>query len=161
MQNIYRVVNEEHLIEILERNLFRIVMVSFGTKQLGGHIFKKYLVDMAKKYPNSIFLYVDLDQYETQRKINLITVPTTIIYFNKNQCGQIPKMNFDDVTKIFCHIEQQSRHVTINYYQKIDQIENECEKPLKTQQIEPKNITSVIDKLEVMKKTKEDDEKNK
>jgi len=169
MSNIYRIVDETHLCDIIDRNQFKVIVVSFGNKRTNGHILKKSLVELSKKFQQSIFLYVDVDQYTRTGIVKVGGVPTTMIFFNKELTVEITGINPSGLNDVFCDFEQRTRHITnqsTNKQQTVIQTQpiNKVTQQTIVQQPTPQDnksqntdgcIQTVIDKLETLKKTKE------
>lgn len=114
MSNIYRVINEEHLNEILTNNLFKIVLVSFTTKAADatGSV-KKCLINLAASFKNSIFIYIDVDNYIRQGIINVDSL-STLIFFQKKIFYKIDNNDCETIEKYFFDSEQRTRNITHN-----------------------------------------------
>lgn len=89
MSNIYIVKDEEHLGEILNNNLYKLVLTIFTSKVNDvNFILKKWIISTANQFKNSIFLYIDVDNFKTfglleQKKCPINVLATTMIFFRE------------------------------------------------------------------------------
>lgn len=120
MSNIYRITNENDIVEIVEHNLYKLTVVSFTTKQYKHNEFKKCLNDLASKFRNSIFLYVDVNNYLSNGNLRIYNIPETIIVYNGKRCVQIDGINFDLIVDKFCEFEMKTRHITLKYISELN-----------------------------------------
>ena len=114
MSNIYRVINEEHIGEILRNNRFKLVTVAI-TSKLNDHEgkIKRCLINLSRQYVNSIFLYVDVNQYEHHNVILIDTLPTTIVFFNGCEFYRICGQDINSIIKCVSIGELKSRQITL------------------------------------------------
>jgi hypothetical protein len=124
MSNIYRITNENDIIEIVEHNLYKLIVVSFTTKQYKHNEFKKCLIDMASKFQNSIFLYVDVNNYMSSGNLKIYNIPETIIVYNRERCIQIDGINFGLLVGKFCEFEMKTRPITLKYISELNAYQN-------------------------------------
>lgn len=113
MSNIYKIIDEEHLLEILNKYQMKLTTVSFTTKQDDAdRAMKNCLIKLAKEYVNHMFIYIDLDNYKTKNVVKDISVGDTIIFFcyPRYECAaKIVKRDVDAVVDIFKDTEARIR----------------------------------------------------
>jgi DNA polymerase III gamma/tau subunit len=119
MSNIYRVLNEEDLAELIEKNKFRVTVVIYTSKlnDIGKKI-KKFLVELAYSYKESIFIYIDVDNFNTRNTINITRLPTSFIYFNRQAFYEIIGYDIEKIKSCFIEIEMRGRPITQNFLSK-------------------------------------------
>lgn len=107
MSNIYKVINEDHLFEILENNKLKLVMVSFTSKENDvGNKIKKCFIELAKENRDSMFAYIDVKQYNNNGKITIDGLATTEIFLNNKQVFLIQGNDVNLITKTFSKAKQ-------------------------------------------------------
>jgi Mg-chelatase subunit ChlI len=192
MSNIYRIVDEEHLIEIVDHNPYKIIVVTFTTQQNHHNEFKKCLIELSSKFKDSIFLYVDINKYSNKGILRVYKIPETIFVFDRKRIVQIDGFELNQIVNRFYEFEAHTRSITnkvmverIKHVQ--ENIENSDESNneesnndendddksdndknnehsdhdhnAKTRKNSKNDISAVIQKLEMVKKTKETEEK--
>ena len=179
--NIFKIVNEEHILEILNLNPFKLVTVVFTSKQNDvGSELKKCIVTLAREFANSLFLYVDVDQYTTQQRILIDKIATTYIFFKGMVGAQITGSDVYYIVKSFKTLESQSRHVTQQYLEQLAVVSKQQaqikqqpvmqqpvmqQQPVMPQQKQTKDhqagVNDLIEKLSVVQRQKEQKEKKR
>lgn len=186
--NIFIVKEEDDLEEIIQNNLFKITVISFVTKETDPSFkLKKCLYKLSLNFKNSMFAYVDMDNYNHINKFKITSIPLTLIIFNQREAFRITGGNTDDVQRCFYDIEASTREVTIRsiknqhvtaimplqqpscqYVQPQNipqqfiqqpQSQFQHQQPPPQSQQQHVDVTPVIEKLEALKKTKQTEEK--
>jgi len=115
MSNIYRITSENDISEIVGHNYYKIIVISFTSKQYQHNEFKKCLIDLSYKFKNSIFLYVDVNNYINNGFLKIYSIPETIFIFQGCRCLQIDGANFDLLVNKFYELESKTRAITLRY----------------------------------------------
>jgi len=116
MSNIYRVIDEEHLIEILENNRFKIVLTIYTSKVNDvNKTLKNFLIDIASSNNDAIFIYIDMDNFQQREMTNNIDdLPTSFVYFNLRPTHKIIGGNVKYIKQCFDEQEREARRVLQN-----------------------------------------------
>ena len=109
-QNIFQVVKEDHLDEILTNYMQNLVLIMLSSKICGPcKTIKPKFVDLSKKNKDTVFIYIDRDNYEvTQNRYftQFKFTPTFIFYFGKNQIAFIEGAHEDALIKTIVLLKQ-------------------------------------------------------
>ena len=131
MSNIYRVIDEEHLDEILLNSMFKLVYVFFTSKVNDtNNGLKKILFNMSQKHKNSMFIYVDVDNYKTQNKAKVDNLPTIVCYFQSQEMFRITKNVPEQIVCLFEDLEVKTRKTTLNYLYGLNNPEQQTQQPI-------------------------------
>lgn len=90
MNNIYRVIDESHILEILENNPYKFVVVTFTSKQsdFNKKIYKR-LISLAKEHTDAIFIYIDVEDYKYIGRIKVNKITSTMIFLKGTRLSAI------------------------------------------------------------------------
>ncbi len=88
--NIYQILREEDMTEILEDNAGSLVVTMYSSKQCKPCVvFKPTFVETAKKYTDCIFVYIDIKRYESPTPSKFLSTidktPTFAFYYNNRE----------------------------------------------------------------------------
>jgi thiol-disulfide isomerase/thioredoxin len=92
--NIYQIINEDDLAHVLNNSLNRLVVINFSAKWCGPcQTMKPYFMDFAQKYPQAIFLTINVPDGESEgyrdvkyRFLQTVkSLPTYMAYFNSKR----------------------------------------------------------------------------
>jgi hypothetical protein len=112
MSNIYSVIDEDHINEILTNNRFKIVSIAFVTDRSDvNKSIKKTFISLANELKSSFFIYINLDNYQSRGRFELEGVPTILIYFNMRRIGKISGGNIKDIKSCIYELEEQTRNI--------------------------------------------------
>lgn len=166
--NIYKVISEDHLFEIRESNKQRLTITVFTHKFVDPTCeMKKCIIDLSQKYKDTLFLYVDLGDYQGTGKINLNSVPKTIFTFNDDVFGVVHDNNIPEFYRVFNMLQPKMK--TLNNLQNYKmQLISEAQKSSQKQppqnpqnpQTQDDKLTNLVEKLKQTKQLKELSEKN-
>jgi hypothetical protein len=127
MSNIFKIIDEDHLLEILNKYQMKLTTVSFTTKQNDSdRAMKNCLIKLAKEYRSHMFIYIDLDNYKTRNIIKDINMGDTVIYFcypRYEYAAKIVNRDVEAVVDIFKDTETRIR-------MKIIQLQQQQNKPI-------------------------------
>jgi hypothetical protein len=140
MSNIYRVIDEEHLFEILINNMFKVVVASFTSKiNDTGYNIKKCMLGLSSDFKNSIFLYIDVDKYKQYGRIAIDSLPTTIIFFQQKELYKIMGKDVLVIEQCFKDAEIKTRQITLKMMHPppIQQIQQQMQQPMQQQMQQP------------------------
>lgn len=114
LNNLYRVVHENDLDEILLENAHRLVAIMFVTKTIDAQLqLKKCLMQLASENPNNFFVYIDVNSYTTTN--NRLTkkiekMPSTYLYLDNEEAacvqGNQPKLIYETFLQLAKKIEE-------------------------------------------------------
>jgi hypothetical protein len=101
--NIYRVINEPDLNEILLDNSHRLVCFVFLTKNADPQLnIKKCFIQMAYENPNNFFIYIDLNSFTfTEKRFTFDRLPTTFYYLDNEEIANVQGNNVDKIYDTF------------------------------------------------------------
>ena len=101
--NIYRVINEPDLNEILLDNSHRLVCVVFLTKNADPQLnIKKCFIQMAYENPNNFFIYIDLNSFTfTEKRFTFDRLPTTFYYLDNEEIANVQGNNVHKIYDTF------------------------------------------------------------
>jgi len=101
--NIYRVINEPDLNEILLDNSHRLVCIVFLTKNADPQLnIKKCFIQMASENPNNFFIYIDLNSFTfTEKRFTFNRLPTTFYYLDNEEIANVQGNNTDKIYDTF------------------------------------------------------------
>lgn len=109
-QNIFQVVKEDHFDEILSNYMQNLVLVMLSSKTCGPcKAIKPKFVDLSKKNKDTVFIYIDRDNYElTNNKYftQFKYTPTFVFYFGKNQIAFIEGSHEEALLKTIALLKQ-------------------------------------------------------
>lgn len=92
-QNIFQVINEDHIEEILDQNRQSLIIVMLSSKNCPPcKEFKPKFISLSKQYRDILFVYIDRTNYRlTQGKYfqEFEFTPTFVFFFNKNKIMDI------------------------------------------------------------------------
>lgn len=127
-QNIFQVTNETHLNNIIEDNPQKIILIMYSTKNCKPcKDFKPKFINMAKKNPNTLFIYVDNTKYNIESNKyfgKLESTPTFIFYFSGIELGVIVGANEGVITTTLSNFEQKIEERKKQIQMENQQIEN-------------------------------------
>lgn len=118
MSNIYIVKDEDHLGEILSNNKFKIVLTVFTSKINDNNFsLKKWVISTASQFKNSIFLYIDVDNFKTNGLLERMECPisvlaTTMIFFKEHPLYIIRGNDVQAIEQCFKETEVKTRKIT-------------------------------------------------
>ncbi len=99
LSNIYQVINESDLDEIFTNHSDKIIIVMYAKRKCKPcRKFKSTFVEISKKYNESIFLYIDVENFENTGKYisKIKSTPTFKYYYDNEQlvtiCGPDKKI---------------------------------------------------------------------
>lgn len=159
MNNIYKVVNEADLNEILGDNLMKLVVVSFTSKinDINRNI-ERCLKTLAKNNNSAFFAYIDVDNFKRSGDglndaFKVKTLATTIIYFKKMEIYRITGNDTMAITKCVMDAHAKTMHVTES---------NIATPPISHPEVPPcAPIVNILKQLDDAKNKKCDDENKK
>ena len=101
--NIYRVINEQDLNEILSENSHRLVCIVFLTKYADSQLnIKKCLIKLAYENPNNFFVYIDLNSFVfTEKRFTFERLPITYYYLDNEEVANVQGNNVDKIYDTF------------------------------------------------------------
>ena len=94
MSNLYQVLNENDLIDILNKNQNKLIIMLFSAKWCQPcKMIKPVFIKLSKKHVKSLFLYIDINNYNecktTNKPISFLDkvegLPTFLYYINITQ----------------------------------------------------------------------------
>ena len=146
--NIFRVLNEGDLEEILEINKFKVVVVMYSNKNCGPcKKIKPQFVSLAKEHPNSYFVYVDLGDFKiTDNKYTkyISGTPQFVFYISNKYAHNILGPNLMELKKVTSELEFQvkkaheaSQHISHEKMLSQNMMETINEEPTLEQNIQP------------------------
>lgn len=156
MSNIYKVINEEHLNEILENNLNTPVVALYTSKLNDSNMnLKKFLKYTSSKIKDFMFLYIDVDNYINNTTIHVKSLPTTYIFLNKRSLCVISGKNTAKITEGINYVH--SRILAAKEQQNFIQPEEKITvHTTNSTQKKPNDVSKVIENLSLLKKKKEE-----
>jgi hypothetical protein len=117
-ENIFQIINENDIDEIIDDNPFRHIVIGIATKHLNKLIKLKHILSqLAKNNPNTICLYVDLIKFNyTTHKYtsNINGFGRVLFYFNKSELGKITDIEDDQsiiINSTFTNLNTQIKDV--------------------------------------------------
>jgi thiol-disulfide isomerase/thioredoxin len=143
--NLFRVANESDLDDIMNKNIDKLVLVMFGSKNCPqSTIVKPKFIDLSKMNQDSLFVFIDITKFDEVSKkytTDLKGTPKFAFYFNNNNLGCIygPDHNI-----LYTHFNGIKQKLQIFRQQK------QKEEPAPTQV--PDNKAFILSKLHEMQK---------
>lgn len=138
-QNIFQVVKEDHFDEILNTQMQNLILVMLSSKTCKPcKTFKPKFVDLSKKNKDTVFIYIDRDNYElTQNKyfLQFKFTPTFVFYFGKNQIAFIEGAHEEALVKTISLLKQKIEEKKREFFEKEKMIEEQKIKELQNTQI--------------------------
>lgn len=102
-QNIFQVANEDHLNHIINKNIKSLIVIMVGSKTEKNKELKKMFVNMATKYKNVFFVYIDTTNfYVTENRYfeSHHSLPKFLFYFGPKEIGFVRDENENDFIKM-------------------------------------------------------------
>lgn len=103
--NIFRVLNENDLVEILNSYTTKMIVISFISKTSDTNCgIKKALVKLSQENPENIFLYIDVHNYLQTNSIlinHIQGVPTTFFYYANEEIACAKGNHISDIVDTF------------------------------------------------------------
>lgn len=110
--NIYRVIDEDHLFEILQNNSTKLVVVTMTTKLADpGNSIKKCLIGLSEKYKHCMFIYIDIDRYKNKGQVKIPGIPSTLMFFMHQARVVVSGNNINEITQAFKDTEERVQYV--------------------------------------------------
>lgn len=167
-QNIFQVIKEDHFDEILTNYMQNLVIIMLSSKTCGPcKTIKPKFVDLSKKNKDTVFIYIDRDNYEvTQNKYfnQFKFTPTFVFYFGKNQIAFIEGSHEEALVKTLALLKQKIEEKKKEFNDKERILEEQKLKELQNTQLTPsiqqpvqqpvQPSDSLIKKMELLNKFK-------
>uniref|UniRef100_A0A6C0ABW2 Thioredoxin domain-containing protein n=1 Tax=viral metagenome TaxID=1070528 RepID=A0A6C0ABW2_9ZZZZ len=99
--NIFQVINENDLSQIVDNSQDKLVVVMFTNytsfDKVLSYKLKKAFFDVSKAYITNIFIYVDLNNFDgnPERFTQDLKIPRFCFYFNKDPLGNVQGLNLN------------------------------------------------------------------
>jgi len=155
-QNIFQVIKEDHLDEILSNYMQNLVLVMLSSKTCGPcKTIKPKFVDLSKKNKDTVFIYIDRDNYElTHNKYfnQFKFTPTFIFYFGKNQIAFVEGAHEEALVKTIALLKQKIEEKKKEFNEKERAMEEQKLKELQNAQLALSNQQSIQPSDLLMKK---------
>lgn len=146
-QNIFQVVKEDHLDEILTNYMQNLVLIMLSSKTCTPcRTIKPKFVDLSKKNKDTVFIYIDRDNYELSNNkyfTQFKYTPTFVFYFGKNQIAYIEGAHEEALVKTIALLKQKIEEKKKEFVEKERALEEQKLKELQNAQI-PSTQSHVI-----------------
>ena len=140
-QNIFQVIKEDHLDEILTNYMQNLVLVMLSSKTCGPcKAIKPKFVEQSKTNKDTLFVYIDRDNYEpTQNKYftEFKYTPTFIFYFGNNQIAFVEGAHEPALVQAINVLKQKIENKKKEVLEKEKTLELQKFKELQSAQISP------------------------
>lgn len=150
--NIFQVINENHLSEILENNVKTLTVVMMSSKECPPcKAFKPRFVAFSKEHQDCLFVYIDILNYKNltnKYTTDLKSTPTFYFYFNETRLAVITGAHDQTINNTILTIKEKIEQNKKEFQQKDAQLSKQKQTEIQQVQIEDK-------KLELLKKLKE------
>lgn len=120
-QNIFQVINEDHVDEILTQHRLNLTIVMLSAKNCGPckHI-KPAFVNLAKQYKDIFCVYIDRDNYLVTKGKHFMeyeSTPTFVFYFDNKKITEIIGSHEPALLKVVLEIRQKIEIARQQYYE--------------------------------------------
>ena len=127
-QNIFQVINETHLDEILSQHMRDLVVIMLSSKNCGPcKTIKPRFVELSKQHKDIFFVYVDRTNYDVMENkyfADYLFTPTFLFYFGGNRVAFIEGNHEESLIKIIMILKQKIEEKRQEILQKEKTIEN-------------------------------------
>ena len=107
--NIYQVLNEDDLNEIIEDNQNKLIVVLFSAKWCGPcRKIKPMFIDFSSKNKESFFVFINIDTFSDKKfkfMENVSNIPHFNYYYNNNLVKKIVGGNFDNFKETYFELQ--------------------------------------------------------
>jgi len=130
-QNIFQVINETHLDEILSQHVKSLIVVMLSSKNCGPcKTIKPKFVALAKHHQDMFFVYIDRTNYDVMNNkyfADYQFTPTFLFYFGGNRVAFFEGAHEESLVKIVTILKQKIEDKKQEMLQKEQMIENQIQ----------------------------------
>ena len=98
-KNVFQVKNENDIMEIINDNLDKIIIIFYITLFDEIDKLKKYIIDIANLNKELIILYIDMLDYIGGNKLIIRNIPMVMFYYNKKHQLDMTMLDYDEINK--------------------------------------------------------------
>lgn len=110
--NIYRIIDEADIIELLKKYPTKIILAVFATKNNNSRAIKLCLRELSKQYVHAFFLYIDVAQYTHHGILEIHGLPSFNIYLNEQSIIWAEGDIVNNIKKCFAMMETRNPTLT-------------------------------------------------